>query len=307
MSDALVISKLEDSAAGRALQAATQAPLSNFVTFTSSLVSNVFDTLVENSIKQTRAYADLVASVAGTVTDFETKTLGGTIDEATLKYLNDVVLPTYGGTPAPLTAVPTSGNTTFTNLQVTEVYAGITAKIGTTEQAFTDPGMFTVGTGTTPTGSIASADLFEFTKALLKKQVHRTYDDLRALVALGVQYIVIDNGTLKTSLTFHTDSVDSQSSDTTNTRTDFSTRSRNFGGYIAHRGSTSFGGKIAGFFLGRSVSNSFGGSYSDSSYSSTLNVNVVNEKKSAVTNLAIDIAGSLELHFRTNTFPPVNG
>ena len=202
---------------------------SNFVTFTSTLVSNVFDTLVENSIKQTRAYADLVASVAGTVTDFETKTLGGTIDEATLKYLNDVVLPTYGGTPAPLTAVPTSGNTTFTSTQVTEVYAGITAKIGTTEQAFTDPGMFTVGTGTTPTGSIASADLFEFTKALLKKQVHRTYDDLRALVALGVQYIVIDNGTLKTSLTFHTDSVDSQSSDTTNTRTDFSTRSRNFG------------------------------------------------------------------------------
>jgi hypothetical protein len=302
MSDALVISKLEDSAAGRALQAATQAPLSNFVDFTSTLVSNVFDTLVDNSIKQTRAYADLVAAVAGTVTDFETKTLGNNIDDAALKYLNDVVLPTYGGLPTSFTAKPTTGNTTFTKPEVAEAYAGVVATIGTDEKAFAD--VFTVGTGTTPS-SIASTDLFDFTIALLKKQVHRTYDDLRSLVALGVQYIVIDNGTLKTSLTFHTDSVDSASSDATNTRTDFSTRTRNFGGYIAHRGSTSFGGKIAGFFLGRSVSNSFGGSYSDTSYSSTLNVNVVNEKKSAVTNLSIDIAGSLELHFRTNSFPPV--
>src|SRR5215813_13595372 len=99
MSDALQISKLEDSAAGRALQAATQAPLSNFVEFTSSLVSNVLDTLVDNSIKQTRAYADLVAAVAGTVTDFEAKAIGD-IDQAALKYLNDVVLVPYGATPS---------------------------------------------------------------------------------------------------------------------------------------------------------------------------------------------------------------
>jgi hypothetical protein len=306
----LAISKLEDSAAGRALQAATHAPLSNFVDFTSTLVANVFDTLVDNSIKQTRAYADLVASVAGTVTDFETKTLGGTIDEAALKYLADVVLPTYGGTasPALTTATPT-GSTTFTNLEVAQAYAGVTALVGSTpppvERVFSDPAVFVVGTGTNPIGTIASVDLVAFTKALLRKQVRRTYDDLRALVALGVQYIVIDNGTLKTSLTFHTDSVDSSSSDTTNTRTDYSTRARNFGGYIARRGNTSFGGKIGGFFLGRSVSNSFGGSYSDNSYSSTLNVNLVNEKTSAVTNLSIDISGSLELHFRTNSFPAV--
>jgi hypothetical protein len=309
MSDALQISKLEDSAAGRALQAATQAPLSNFVDFTSTLVSNVFDTLVDNSIKQTRAYADLVAAVAGTVTDFETKTIGD-IDQAALKYLNDVVLVPYGATPLSFTAVPTTGNTVFTKPEVAEVYAGVTVTFGTspnqTEKVFADASVFTVSTGTNPTGTIASADLFEFTKALLRKQTHRTYDDLRALVSLGVQYIIIENGTLKTSLTFHTDSVDSASSDATNTRTDVATRARDFGGYISHSGSTSFGGKIAGFFLGRSVANSYGGRYSDTSNSSSINVNIVNEKKSAVTNLSIDIAGSMELHFRTNSFPTVN-
>lgn len=311
MSDALTISKLEDSAAGRALQAATQAPLSNFVDFTSTLVANVFDTLVDNSIKQTRAYADLVASVAGTVDDFETKTLGN-IDDAALKYLNDVVLSSYDGTPAPLAAAPASTSvdiTTFTKTDVSSVYAGVTAMIGPSgnqvEKAFTD--CFTVTTGTNPSGTIKTLDLFEFTKALLKKQLHRTYDDLRSLVAMGVQGIDIIDGTLKTSLTFHTDSVDSASVDATNTRTNFDSRTRDFAGYISHSGSTSFGGKIAGFFLGRSVANSYGGRYSDNSYSSTLNVTVLNEKKTAVTNLAIDITGSMTLNFRTKSFPTVNG
>ncbi|HYK04664.1 MAG TPA: hypothetical protein VE974_23125 [Thermoanaerobaculia bacterium] len=295
------ISKLEDSAAGRALQAATNAPLTNFVDFTSTLVTNVFDTLVDNSIKQTRAYADLVASVAGTLEDFEAKTLGDP-DQAALDYIRTVILPTYQGTatPAlPATFSPTAsiaGNTTFVNQAVEQVYGGVTATIGATEQVF----------ALDPNKSIPTSDLFEFTKALLRKQAKRTFEDLRSLVALGVQFIEVSNGTLSTSLTFHTNSIDSNTIDATNTRTDFESRSRAFTGNLSRSVSTGFGGKLAGFYFGRSVTNTIGGTFSNATNSSSLNVNVVNEKNSAVTNLSIDITGSMSLQFQTRHFPPVN-
>jgi hypothetical protein len=299
--NAVEISKLEDSAAGRALQAATQAPLRNFVEFTSTLVSNVFDTLVDNSIRQTRAYADLVASVAGTLADFEARTIGDPA-EAAANYLTTVVFPTYGGTATPVlptppfaTAPTISGNTKFTNPDVEQIYAGVTATIGGTDKVFAlDANL-----------NIPTAELFELTKVLLGKQAQRTYQDLKALVALGVQYIVIENGTLKTSLTFHTDSVDSASADSSNTRTDFENASRTFNASLARTATNSFGAQLARFHFGRSVTTTLGGSVNDSRYSSSLNVNVVNEKKSAVTNLSIDIAGSMELQFRTQQFPTV--
>src|SRR5258708_15059924 len=184
-SDPVQVSKLEDSAAGRALQAATSAPLTPFVDFASALVTNVFDTLVDNSIKQTRNYADLVASVAGTLEDFQAKTIGDP-DKAAVDYLNTVVLPTYGGTDAsggsqitlPTNATtPLTGTITFTKPEVVQVYSGVTATVsvnGTPTES-----VFALQQGNT----IPESDLLVFTKTLLSKQLSPPRNDPLPLVA----------------------------------------------------------------------------------------------------------------------------
>src|ERR1051325_2005944 len=215
-SNALDISKLEDSAAGRALEIWTKAPLTNFVDFTSTLVKGVFDTLIETEMQQTQNYTALVASIAGTLADFEVKTFGD-VNVATVNYINEVILPTYGGTPSPFTQPASTATTltTFTTKDVEQVYAGVSATIGTAEKTF----------ALDANNAILDVELFELTKALLKKQARRTWDDLRALVAAGVTHVDIEDGEIATSLTFHTDSVDSASRDVSNTTTTFANKS----------------------------------------------------------------------------------
>lgn len=302
-SNALEISKLEDSAAGRALQATAQAPTENFVKFTNTLISGVFDTLVQFEMQQTHIYTEMVASVAGTVQDFEAKTIGN-VDEAAVKYLTDVVLPTYEGTAAPplptppfATAPTISGTTTFIKPEVAQIYGGVTATISGSEKTF----------ALDTSNVIPTDELFEFTKELLRKKARGTYEELKALVAAGMDGIEITEGSLETKMTFHTEATDSASLDSTNTRTDFQNRSRTFAGNLSRSATNTFGGNIAKFHFGRAVTNTLAGSYNDNSYSSSLNVNVVNEKKTAVTNLRTDISGGMLLRFRMKRFPGVTG
>src|SRR5947199_2466465 len=120
----LQINKLEDSAAGRAIAAVNNAAgiLHEFVDFTSDLVRNVFKTMIDSSIEQFEAYADLVAKVSGTVAEYEYKSLGGDTGAAALKYINEVVLPAFGAVASSnpvnptLNAAPSStpSNLTFT-------------------------------------------------------------------------------------------------------------------------------------------------------------------------------------------------
>jgi hypothetical protein len=295
-SNALDISKLEDSAAGRALEIWTKAPLTNFVDFTSTLVKGVFDTLIETEMQQTQNYTALVASIAGTLADFEVKTFGD-VNVATVNYINEVILPTYGGTPSPFTQPASTATTltTFTTKDVEQVYAGVSATIGTAEKTF----------ALDANNAILDVELFELTKALLKKQARRTWDDLRALVAAGVHHVDIEDGEIATSLTFHTDSVDSASRDVSNTTTTFANKSRSFAANLTRTGGRTFGGQIGAFQLGRTVASSLGAGYGSSSFSSTLSVNVVNENTRAVTNMSVDVTGSLKLRFRTTRFPSV--
>jgi hypothetical protein len=78
-----------------ALRLASQPALfTNFVDFTSTLIRGVFDTLVDVTREQLKTYVDMVTALSGGPDQFLLQTLGD-LDQATLKYLNQVVLPTY--------------------------------------------------------------------------------------------------------------------------------------------------------------------------------------------------------------------
>src|SRR5215213_3879050 len=89
----------EASAAGQAIAAVTdgaQAILPMFVDFTSGLINNVLESVTSSTLEQLEGYAELVSKVSGTLADFQKRTLGGTLDESALRYVNDVVIDVFG-------------------------------------------------------------------------------------------------------------------------------------------------------------------------------------------------------------------
>ncbi|HYL75837.1 MAG TPA: hypothetical protein VEU96_16625, partial [Bryobacteraceae bacterium] len=108
------------------------------------------------------------------------------------------------------------------------------------------------------------------------------YNLMVTILKLGMQKLVIQNGMVRTKLTFHIDTTAISASSST----DVSSQSQSVGA----RAGFSWGG------FGAS------GSYSSSIY----RVHVVNETSSAATNLSIDILGEVQINFRTETFPTID-
>jgi hypothetical protein len=177
---------------------------------------------------------------------------------------------------------------------------GLTPAVG--EKATFDAVLVENTTVTPPTLQINSANLHSFAVAKLKQDVKASYDKLVTLLKLGMQKIVVTDGRINTSLTFHVASTDSDSRDVSDTATSTSDRVRNWstGGGIA----STFSGKLFGFALGGRFG--FSGTATGSSTQTSIQVHAVNEKSTAVTSLSFDITGALELHFRSDFFPSVD-
>ncbi len=72
----LVIETSATSQAVETYKAAAEGVLPLFVDFTSSLIDNIFETIVGSSLKQLEAYADLVSKVAGGLAAYDHRVLG---------------------------------------------------------------------------------------------------------------------------------------------------------------------------------------------------------------------------------------
>lgn len=308
----------EDSAAGQAIAAVTdgaQAILPLFVNFTSGLINNVLESVTSSTLEQLEAYAGLVANVSGTLADFQKRTLGGTLDESALKYVNDVVIDVFGTNKTLEVSGPTDPQTVgFEAQKIEELkgsFAGTSASVplltGTVITTFDDPNVLVkAGTETAPTYDMKAAYLLAFAKAKLDRDTEASYRTLIALLKLGMQKLVMTDCTIRTATTFHVDSQDTFETSSSQTETAYSQAAFNWGVNASRAASTSVQGKLFGFLIGRSVSSNISGSAGGSRFSSNLRVNVVNEKKTAVVNTDIDITGFVELKFRSDYFPSID-
>jgi hypothetical protein len=323
--DPLKVNKLEDSAAGAAIAAVNNASpiLHTFVDFTSDLLREVFKTIVGSTIEQLEAYADLVAKVSGSVADYEFRALGGDTDQAALTYINQIVLPAFAPTATALTAIPiaTDPPIAFDPAKLADLdasFAGVSAFVipanaaagsaTLVEETFDQALVKTPATGGPPTSlAMKAIDLQSFAVAKLKREVQASYDKVVTLLKLGMARIVVTDGHLLTSVSFHVDSTDTAELNSQQSQTDFSTQSSNWAASKATSGGISGGANGSGKLVSWIVAGSFGGNHSSSSSGSatqtTTKVNVLNEKKTASTNLGVDIAGSVRIAFRSDFFP----
>jgi hypothetical protein len=337
MSNTLTLNKLGDSATGRALDAAVQgsAVLTTFVDFTSDLVRNVFETLITSSMEQLTAYADLVSQVSGSLANYEDRTLGD-INVASLKYMNEVVLPRFGDMTSSqyvLSAnqtydIFTSGNNTIATISLdatkltdfNALFAGVTATLTpvappanppTTPADVAidgfDPADITntlkiIDQSVTPP-VIKTQYLFAFSKAILKRDVKKSYDLLVTILKLGMQKIVVTDGEIHTKLTFHVDAADTDETTSSQSQVDTSVQSTSFVKNRAFGGGSSASGKLGKFLLSASFSGGASSTKAGASSQSTVRVNVANEKHTAQTSIAIDILGEVTVKFRSDFFP----
>lgn len=332
------LNSLENSAAGRALAAVgdISGALDDFTDFTVSLVENVFKVVIDSTLDQLEAYAELVASVSGSLADYEARMLGNSAgqEQKGLDYINEVIIQQFStsNTLATLDKVKAHGNMTipFDKAKVSALrtlLSGIQATVAVSElpdnsaakvddTSYTKPPtqppnasvlfdeVLKVDNVTNPTTwEIDASHLHRFALAKLKKEVKASYDKLVVVLKLGMQKVVITDGEIATSLTFHTDSTDSDSLDSTTAETESDVRSRGFTASLRGRGSGSRSGPLSGGIISRSLGGSISASGGASRVRSKLKVNVVNEKKAAVTNLSVDITGRVKICFRTDAFP----
>jgi len=301
----LEINKLENSAIGRAIAAlsAFDSTQKSFVDFTTHLLHDVFKILLDATIEQLEAYADLVANVSGSLEAFETRMVGdqAAFEARAVTYINEVVIPSFADTtlfPGPVVAAGTPSPFKFDPLKLDAAkaaYAGVVIVAGTTEKAFTD--FLTTNDMNTP-------DLIALTVAKLKQDVKGSYDKLVTILKIGMQKLVVTDGEVKTSLTWHLNATDTDEITSSDTSQLFDQRAINWNVSRVAARSSGISGKLFGMTFGRTRGVVTTAGASGSRTRTELKVQVVNEKKTAVTNLNIDITGSVMVHFKSETFPP---
>ena len=303
------IAKFENSAAARALELISATNLNKFVDFTSGLVREVFKTLVSSTLEQLDAYAELVATVSGTLEQYEEKAVGD-VDLAAVDYLNKVILPSFE--PSGTTPQQIQASTTDTALisfdpakknDLIAFFSGVVAKVKNVPSPAPTPTPV-VGDDDTFDRLLAEAgtslqmsvgNLKSFAAARLRRDLKLSYEKLVAILKLGMQKIVVTEGRINTALTFHVTSLDADEGTSSQTNVETSSRASNWALGGGMWGTRSLSGTVRGFVL----SGSAGGSKTNTS----TQVSVVNEKSTATTTLAFDITGSLELKFRSDFFP----
>lgn len=263
-----------------------------FVDFTTDLVRNVFEIIVESSMDQLKSYAEFVKTVSQDLSTYQNSL--GLVDSNELKkncekYAIDVL--------GLLADVPTAEPKYIYNGNSLDDAKGKRNAIIADLNGFDYDSAASVGTvqdvlSTEPTTSvfeIAGASKSNLDLVIAKKlkiAAENDYNLLITILKIGMQKIVVDRGLIATKLTFHVDA--SETADFSST--DIQIKSKSFG----LTGGISGGGK------------KFGGRLSGGYSSSKLSVSVVNEKSSAVANMSADVVGEVRIEFRTDSFPSIN-
>ncbi|MFV8755025.1 hypothetical protein ACNOYE_31125 [Nannocystaceae bacterium ST9] len=298
MSNPLQASQFESAAMTAASKTLGSPVFATFVDFTTDLVQNVVQTVIQSSIDQLQAYSEIVAKVSGTLADYEQRTFPN-IDGEAEKYMNGYIKPNFGDPSW------TEDVTKNTNVQVglapnkTEefkaMFSGLVVEFKiTSEAAATKHIIDDIIIVSGDDRSVVPADLFHFARATIKRDIKSSYDQLLMILKLGMQKIVITDGKIYTKLTFHLSTTDTAEQQSIVTTTDYSYKSSNWNA------------NLSGKLMKKAFGASAGFAYASSKAASTLEVSVVNAKTSSVSTMDIDIVGGVELKFRSDYFPSID-
>jgi hypothetical protein len=312
----LEINKLENSATGRAIAAlsAFDSTQKSFVDFVTHLLHDVFKILLDSTIEQLEAYADLVANVSGSLEAFEARMVGNqaAFEQKAVQYINDVVTPSFAATgfTGPVVQTGSGSSATYApatfSFDPTKLDAAKAAFVGVIIGTAPNDQDFTKCLATANPNDMTTSDLDALTIAKLKQDVKGSYDKLVTILQMGMQKITVPGGEMAATLTWHVDAADTDEITSSDTSQSFDQRVVNWNVSRAASRSSSLSGKLFGMTFGRTRGVVTTAGASGSRTRTELKVQVVNEKKTAVTHLNVDITGSVTVQFKSETFPPIN-
>lgn len=255
---------------------ATKAQTVEFTTFTTKLVSDTFATLLSNQATQISAYSEMLAEIRKTLTTYINDTKDDISGEEFFAFLSayvDNVGKIENDSSQPLSGV--QGDQEITNLNNA---LGIKQEEVNSLSINPDDDKLIVHSGQT----IGRNSSWAVIKPLIINRLCvNKYQYLKEIIQTGLVRLVVDNGTIETSLDFTTKRFESIASKTSN----YSIRNQNYGG--------GFGG---GFFnkvfrVGASVN------YNQ------LDVSVVSTNKYTSTNEEVSISGRVKIDFVSDYKP----
>ena len=286
----------QNTNAERAINVAKQVQDLGFVEFTAGLINGTFDAIIGATIKQMKAYAELVADLAKTLAQFQAENIS---DAQVNAHLSNRYPDGKGGTSIrsdyifTATPIPTTPTTTgdspndvtaknaSQNLQaVVEALISETAVLKTPAVPLTRTNLAIPLTDTSIV-TFAAPQILLIRTAIGQTLASNMMDHLRAMAREGMARIVITDGSIRTKLTFNVTSTEEQK-----TQKDKYNR-ESFRGNI--RGSAGWGwGRVS----------------ASASYSN-LSVNTVNESSLDKLTMSTEIVGEVNLKFKTETFPAI--
>lgn len=275
--------------AARAINVATRVQDLGFVEFTAGLINGTFDALIGATIKQIKAYSELVADIAKTLTQFQAENIS---DAQVNAHLSNRYPDGKGGTSVRSdylfeATAANAANGVEAKTAINNMLAVVDALVAETNGFPETPVDQRLDrTKLSPVPSTGPGP-FSFTPAqigLIRTAIGQTLasnmlDHLRAMAREGMARIVITDGSIRTKLTFNVTSTEEQK-----TQKDRYNR-QSFGANLRGRASWGWGRVSAG-----------------TSYSN-LTVNTVNESSLDKLTMSTEIVGEVNIKFRTETFP----
>ncbi len=253
-----------------------------FVTFTTSLVRDVYKVIIDSSIEQLQAYAAVVSDLTKPVAEYQEAITGikfasgGAADGANLKQLLD-----YADKVLALTTIdPAATPVKFKPVEKEKVPA-IIQQFGdvTTTTAPAKTAETVVLEGLAPD----TTQLLELIYNKLDQDTKKSRDLLVTILKIGMQKVVVTDGLIATKLVFHVDATDSQ----TRNSSEVEVKANSWG--VQGNASAQWGWGKASVSGGYQASN--------------LSVKAVNERSMSAVNMSADIMGEVRINFRTETFP----
>lgn len=301
-----------------------------FVDFTTTLVRGVIETLVDTSIEQMEAYADLLGVVAPGLSNYQSQVVGSGIKlvENAEAYLDSVLDIDFNANTANTVSIDSVKRQQlvdlFEDIYIEEVYDETGNPIPITASSSHD-GMISTAVSTTdnqydvleveePTGSTSinlSKDVLRgFAVEQLRMDAKSSYDKLEAILRMGLNRLVFQDITLESKLTFHLDASEFSEETSSTYDEDLKQKAKNWGvkAFFGASGNLKNGKrkkrkKIASGIVNRSYGGYISGGTNASKIDRKLKVTVMNEKAIQATNMNIDILGHVKIHARSDFFP----
>jgi hypothetical protein len=285
----MAAAELPGATAARAMDVAKQVQNLGFVEFTAGLINGTFDAIIGATIKQMKAYAELVADLAKTLAQFQAENIS---DAQVNAHLSNRYPDGEGGTSvrsnytfqatAADPANGVTGSTASQNLQaVVEALISETAVLPAAARLTRATTSLNIPQTDTSIATFTAAQIALIRTAIGQTLASNMMDHLRAMAREGMARIVITDGSIRTKLTFNVTSTEVQATQK------------------AKYNSQSFGANIRG-----SAGWGWGRVSASASYSN-FSVNTVNESSFDSLTMSTEMIGEVNLKFKTETFPAI--